>query len=354
MNRTDLDLDLLRRVADALTPFVCPCLPDQCCAQGEHLGKSKCWNRQADEALTDLRALIARLDEPISTGFPSPVYVDDEPQDREAGVTGPVAYRIRVQSDDPEEWSLMHPEKALDFLERSGVEAQPLYLAPAPQAVDAETAGLSPYTSRAIYEHVEFNTPLQPDPRGEWFRRKDVDPELIEAADTIVALTAQRTAAKAARDEAVRALTDVRTAILEADPEVITDTVWMPDQVCMGSTVVDYIDAAIERAALKAGGPASPSAVDEIAAERRRQIEVEGWTPEHDDQHIRGELAAAAACYAHFGWMARRAPTEWPWDAEWWKPKDRRRDLIRGGALIVAEIERLDRAALKAGGQDHG
>ena len=39
------------------------------------------------------------------------------------------------------------------------------------------------------------------------------------------------------------------------------------------------------------------------------------------------------------------APFGWPhtWDASWWKPKDRRRDLVRAGALIIAEIERLDR-----------
>ena len=33
----------------------------------------------------------------------------------------------------------------------------------------------------------------------------------------------------------------------------------------------------------------------------------------------------------------------WPWSLDWWKPKDPRRDLVRAGALIVAEIERLDR-----------
>lgn len=34
----------------------------------------------------------------------------------------------------------------------------------------------------------------------------------------------------------------------------------------------------------------------------------------------------------------------WPWDREWWKPKDRRRNLVRAAALLIAEIERLDRA----------
>lgn len=94
------------------------------------------------------------------------------------------------------------------------------------------------------------------------------------------------------------------------------------------------------------------SVIDEIAAERRRQVEVEGWTHVHDDQeHQQGELASAAACYAgHVGaiqsGLARRSdgpPANWPWDGEYWRPKTHRRDLIRAAALIVAEIERLDR-----------
>lgn len=111
------------------------------------------------------------------------------------------------------------------------------------------------------------------------------------------------------------------------------------------------------------------SVIDEIAAERRRQIEAEGWTPEHDDTHFRGEMARAAAAYAVHASMPAdlEFPIEilgrtlhgrerwfgvgvvhvenmiWPWDVKWWKPKDRRRDLIRAAALIVAEIERLDR-----------
>lgn len=96
----------------------------------------------------------------------------------------------------------------------------------------------------------------------------------------------------------------------------------------------------------------SKAAVD-VLAERRRQVEEEGWTPEHDDQHDAGEIAGAAASYA-----AYRSHTKpetimgydviemlWPWARKWWKPKDRRRDLVRAGALIIAEIERLDRDA---------
>lgn len=89
--------------------------------------------------------------------------------------------------------------------------------------------------------------------------------------------------------------------------------------------------------------------LDEIAAERARQIADEGWTLEHDDKHASGELAGAAACYALNGiahWAARQAVEMfWPWNREWWKPKDRRRDLVRAAALIVAEIERIDRAS---------
>jgi hypothetical protein len=91
------------------------------------------------------------------------------------------------------------------------------------------------------------------------------------------------------------------------------------------------------------------SVIEEIAAERRRQIEAEGWTPEHDDTHTDGVLALAGACYAILG-SKRSVPAGlWPWrrEGEWPKPKTPRRDLIRAAALIVAEIERLDRAESK-------
>ncbi len=85
--------------------------------------------------------------------------------------------------------------------------------------------------------------------------------------------------------------------------------------------------------------------IEEIAAERRRQIDVEGWTADHDLQHPNGELAEAAAAYALAdGPDAPLVIDGWPWEARWWKPKDRRRNLIRAAALIVAEIERLDRS----------
>ena len=92
-------------------------------------------------------------------------------------------------------------------------------------------------------------------------------------------------------------------------------------------------------------------AARDIVAERVRQVVKEGWLPEHDDQHAGGELAAAAACYCHPEPCmddTRGVPFSWPWVRRWWKPTDRRRDLVKAGALILAEIERLDRIEREA------
>lgn len=84
-----------------------------------------------------------------------------------------------------------------------------------------------------------------------------------------------------------------------------------------------------------------------IAMERQRQISKEGWTAEHDDTYRSGELASAAACY--LTWPFRETvPDTWPWEAAWWKPKNRRADLVRAGALIAAEIDRIDRLKTSA------
>ena len=100
-------------------------------------------------------------------------------------------------------------------------------------------------------------------------------------------------------------------------------------------------------------------AVTDIAAERQRQVDVEGWSEAHDDEHDGYQMARAAGCYAFHAsredddgdtgmFVSAAVHNGWPWDRAWWKPKSRRADLVRAGALIVAEIERLDRAALQA------
>lgn len=103
--------------------------------------------------------------------------------------------------------------------------------------------------------------------------------------------------------------------------------------------------------------------VELIAQERQRQIEQEGWSLEHDQEHDDDSLARAAAIYAtpterrrmvwrnsadpgmapgrgDYSW---REPEGWPWEREAYKPTpdDRIRELVKAGALIAAEIDRL-------------
>lgn len=117
---------------------------------------------------------------------------------------------------------------------------------------------------------------------------------------------------------------------------------------------------------LYATPPASEQLTDaarDVLAERRRQVEDEQWTPEHDDRYRQRQLAMAAACYAAAvpvhdvldcsnGQIEKRVPampSAWPWAASWWKPGTARKNLVRAGALILAEIERLDRALKSTG-----
>jgi hypothetical protein len=86
-------------------------------------------------------------------------------------------------------------------------------------------------------------------------------------------------------------------------------------------------------------------AADDVLAERERQKTVEGRTVQHDSMWRKGQLAAAAGSYALWGEpaCALSPPQYWPWDRKWWKPTSRRQSLVKAGALILAEIERLDR-----------
>lgn len=93
--------------------------------------------------------------------------------------------------------------------------------------------------------------------------------------------------------------------------------------------------------------------IEEIAQERKRQIEVEGFDAAHDDQYAGLETALAGGSYAlhaalsYGGKGLDVVPSVWPWSPEWWKPKNPRRDLVRAAALIVAAIERIDRDSHK-------
>lgn len=96
--------------------------------------------------------------------------------------------------------------------------------------------------------------------------------------------------------------------------------------------------------------------VDLIAAERRRQVEQEGWTPEHDDQHGPGILASVAAFYCAPGRAKDLLEKFFPltWNILWAKrkgfPTPTRRDLEKAGALIAAEIDRRLRIEMREAG----
>lgn len=136
--------------------------------------------------------------------------------------------------------------------------------------------------------------------------------------------------------------------------------------------------------------------IELIADERERQIAVEDWTPEHDDEHDKSELTLAAESYSEAAravisalrWATKdgesfanrvyaddplirqsiidglpkiaadplgyhygredggmvKLPMDWPWADDWWNPSDDPvRNLVKAGALIAAEIDRIQR-----------
>ncbi len=128
------------------------------------------------------------------------------------------------------------------------------------------------------------------------------------------------------------------------------------DVATVAAAELDYVRSALAASHMPVG-----DGVTLIAAERRRQIEAEGWTPEHDDtEHDHGDLAAAGSAYAlHAADVLNPysqgdgrdvIPDFWPFGKKWWKPSDDPvRTLEKAGALIAAEIDRLKRTAARAG-----
>lgn len=209
--------------------------------------------------------------------------------------------------------------------------------------------------AEVIYETLCAST--DPGTSG-WYRSID-RPEFITTAHAVLASEPIRELVEGLRDEH-KAIDQLFAQLIEQSPR---DNTFYPSQSAVWPAVqrgwailsrfsgkTDSVDAAsVKTSAAIARTGARDGVIAEIAAERRRQVEVEveGWTPEHDDSHRRGEMALAAACYAapKFVGFAGAAfgALPWPWDRSWWKPRDVRRNLVRAGALIVAEIERLDR-----------
>jgi len=86
-----------------------------------------------------------------------------------------------------------------------------------------------------------------------------------------------------------------------------------------------------------------------IMNERIRQVEEEGYTPDHDKGHEQ-DLIDAAGCYITvvkfwtFGpFKVPRFPTMgWPWKDSDWKPGNSRIELlVKIGALCAAAIDAI-------------
>ena len=93
-----------------------------------------------------------------------------------------------------------------------------------------------------------------------------------------------------------------------------------------------------------------------IAAERQRQVRAEGFSEDGDRKHGSGQLARAGIFYAHAAFIQSTilkpprlpVPYLWPLRKKWWKPsRDPIRNLVKAGALIAAEIDRLQHAKEK-------
>lgn len=113
----------------------------------------------------------------------------------------------------------------------------------------------------------------------------------------------------------------------------------------IGAAMEDALQTARKKIFVEEAMPTA--AAQDVLAERQRQISEEGWTFEQDDQYILGQLALAAAVYTLNSAVASDRISShldfWPFPMDWWKPTTPRRDLVKAGALILAEIERRDR-----------
>lgn len=89
------------------------------------------------------------------------------------------------------------------------------------------------------------------------------------------------------------------------------------------------------------------AAARDVLAERQRQVVQRGCSAWNDDAYVRGELGRAGSVVASIAGQPRTISTGWPWPNNPFKPTDSRRtDMVKAAALLLAEIERLDRAEL--------
>lgn len=216
-------------------------------------------------------------------------------------------------------------------------------------------AGLTPAKPLEIIQHLENLIQLAATQPGDWTEGLCAGGEIGKHSDGLpfdgVGKLKERRDALLVIDtinalpKLLERITGAERGERSADAEVDRLLVLLEDR--------DAFIAKVKRevTSLQAG-----TALGDVAAERERQMSGEGCTPQRDDQYRLGDLANAAACYAVAAQaLPGRLPTcppAWPWPLEAWKPRSRRENLVRSGALILAEIERIDRAAAKAAVQE--
>lgn len=95
------------------------------------------------------------------------------------------------------------------------------------------------------------------------------------------------------------------------------------------------------------------SGIEHIFQERMSQLDKHNWTPDHDDTHRAGQLAIIAATLCVWGTDATVEDPEEdfgsandPWGLEQKLKGDPIHRLKVAGALIAAEIDRLQRCGI--------
>ena len=202
--------------------------------------------------------------------------------------------------------------------------ADPKSKTPKPVKVEAETTqgvdtpGVSPVVTTSapsVTQNADFVAAI--------------DGSVKESADPLAAVPIIAGTAQAA-DAPQPASADVVPAVEPAEPEAILGEPSAPEAGLEGWSYY---------------GTRCPAAVD-VLKERVRQVEGEGYGVESDDGYTDYQLPRAAICYAikAAGLPSHRATLYWPFPAPAFKPTERRANLVKAAALLLAEIERLDRA----------
>ncbi|EPS2279120.1 hypothetical protein ABZR32_18320 [Pseudomonas aeruginosa] len=307
-----------------------------------------------------------------------------KPEPAEADRPEVVAWQYRVTAGPQTGWSLWHPGKGEEFERSYTVERRPLMTVAQHERIvkawierwkayielsakiaaqrDAANARLHEVATACATAEQERDAALaeverlresKGDPSGSFDRCMKMMYERDENAKRLdAALARVAELDKQCRDDVARAL--------GLRPSQERGFAWSYLLASIKSCVKASEDAAqaqhsvpelLVRAEGFVSGKEVPQAWLDVQAERRRQITAEGWTPDHDDLYCAAELPRAAAAYILSG-ANDEAPAIWPFSAKWWKPRDARANYMRAGALILAEIERLDRAA--AAGKEVG